>query len=250
MKANCLRQKRNLLLKNRKNSYSPKQQKKLKENKTKTPVILNNDIDIAKIKAEFQKATAKLFDDVFDIKDEIDDVAFADSYPKSNILKQIDFAMIRKWLEKDFANKKFKQIYRGTKDGMTANLFHKNCDNKGPTIVVIKSKTWGKIFGAFVDQAWTSKGSYINSTKTFLFSVTNKAKYELIDKNTHAQYGAYDNASYGPTFGGGHDIYLNANFGTSNCSVNRYSYNFPDANSLVGSSQFMVEEIEVYSLSK
>lgn len=30
-------------------------------------------------------------------------------------------------------------IYRDTRDGMTSNKFHENCDNQGPTITLIKT---------------------------------------------------------------------------------------------------------------
>ena len=46
-------------------------------------------------------------------------------------------------------------IYRGSKDGFTADVFHSKCDHKGPTLAVILSEH-GKIFGGFTDIEWDS----------------------------------------------------------------------------------------------
>ena len=31
-------------------------------------------------------------------------------------------------------------IYRGSRDGITSNIFHNKCDNKGPIIILIKNE--------------------------------------------------------------------------------------------------------------
>ena len=31
-------------------------------------------------------------------------------------------------------------IYRGSEDGFRASIFHLKCDNKGPTLILIKSE--------------------------------------------------------------------------------------------------------------
>ena len=51
-------------------------------------------------------------------------------------------------------------IYDGKKDGFAASKFHENCDNKGKTIIIIKSEH-GRIFGAYADKEWHSKGEEI-----------------------------------------------------------------------------------------
>ena len=39
-------------------------------------------------------------------------------------------------------------LYRGTKDGSTANIFHNKCDNKGPTLCLYQNDK-GNVFGGF-----------------------------------------------------------------------------------------------------
>jgi hypothetical protein len=46
-------------------------------------------------------------------------------------------------------------IYRGSRDGFKAAVFHSKCDKKGPTLIIIKSE-FGKIFGGFTDIEWNS----------------------------------------------------------------------------------------------
>ena len=45
-------------------------------------------------------------------------------------------------------------LYRASTDGKTSVDFHRCCDNKGPTLVVIKSETY--IFGGYTSQSWES----------------------------------------------------------------------------------------------
>ena len=49
--------------------------------------------------------------------------------------------------------------------------FHQYCDDKGATIVVMKSKA-GKIFGGFTRQTWESLGGQLKEDeKAFIFSL-------------------------------------------------------------------------------
>ena len=59
----------------------------------------------------------------------------------------------------------WKLIYRGTRDGFAASTFHSLCDDKGPTITLIKS-VGDCIFGGYSDVSWSS-GGYIPSTDAF-----------------------------------------------------------------------------------
>ena len=48
-----------------------------------------------------------------------------------------------------------KLLYRGSKDGWAAADFHRLCDNKGPTVTLVKSSA-GRISGGFTTVSWTS----------------------------------------------------------------------------------------------
>jgi TLD len=88
--------------------------------------------------------------------------------------------LLIKWLDLVGHIPKFNLLYRGTRDTFKAGRFHELCDNKGPTISIIKSKC-GKVFGGYTSQAWTSVRGYKKDEKSFLFSLTNKIKYKAKD---------------------------------------------------------------------
>jgi len=46
-------------------------------------------------------------------------------------------------------------LYRATTDGKTPEDFHRCCDNKGPTLVVMKSEK--NIFGGYTSKSWESR---------------------------------------------------------------------------------------------
>lgn len=149
-------------------------------------------------------------------------------------------------------------IYKGTKDGFNTNNFHGKCDNKGETVVVIQSDS-GNIFGGYAPQPWGNTNQYTYDTKTFLFSLVNKnGKAPLkIGNNTNNKHSTYNASSYGPTFGGGHDIYICANSNTTKSSYSnlghsfklpKYAYGTNEAkNFLAGSYNFLTKEIEVFA---
>ena len=46
-------------------------------------------------------------------------------------------------------------IYRGSRDGWSAkDNFHQLCDEKGPTLVLIKVKETGRICGGYTSRSW------------------------------------------------------------------------------------------------
>ena len=68
--------------------------------------------------------------------------------------KQYD-QYLRKWC----GDYKWKLIYRASEHEYTASSFHEYCDDKGPTLVIIKSDG-GWIFGGYTIQSWSGKGIY------------------------------------------------------------------------------------------
>ncbi len=78
--------------------------------------------------------------------------------------------------------------------------------------------------------AWTSSNQYLQDTtnQSFLFSLTLKEKYTMAN-NAYLPNTIYNGASYGPTFGGGHDLYISdqANISSSSYSNIPISYQFP-----------------------
>jgi hypothetical protein len=155
-------------------------------------------------------------------------------------------------------NDKWSLLYRGTRDGFGAKDFHSKCDDHSNTLTILKAKESSYIFGGFSAVNWESSNGYKSDPNAFIFSLTNIENKPIkmkIDSKRH-QYAIRCNSDYGPTFGGGHDIYVanNANTGMNSVSNLGRTYRHPQYEEgtdeaktlLAGSFQFQLDEIEVY----
>ena len=74
---------------------------------------------------------------------------------EDSLILTIDTRRVLKgWLPLAMAGE-WRLLFRASRDGFASSVFHSKCDNKGPTITVVKSG--GNIFGGFTENAWTSK---------------------------------------------------------------------------------------------
>jgi len=151
-----------------------------------------------------------------------------------------------------------KLLYRGTRDGMTYNIFHSKCNNQGPTITLFKNDK-GNIFGGYASTDWTSSNSYKSAPDSFLFTLTNIHGSEPTKfPNSNTSYSIYDASNFGPTFGGGYDIETLYNSNYSFCSWFPHSYQdilgkgrsifTGDLNN--SNTNFNLKEIEVFKVFK
>jgi hypothetical protein len=152
-------------------------------------------------------------------------------------------------------DQKWNLIYRASQDGFEAAKFHSKCDSKPNTLIIIKS-TNDNVFGGYTEQTWNHTGNYKADPNSFLFSLINKLN-KPIKMKWSRNNGIFCNSSYGPTFGGGHDLLIanNSNINkTSNSNLGNsyihqdYVYGSDEAKSFLdGSYNFQVSEIEVYT---
>ncbi|CAH3188858.1 unnamed protein product, partial [Porites evermanni] len=145
--------------------------------------------------------------------------------------------------------------WQASTHGWAANTFHDKCYGKRHTITIIKKDHY--VFGGYTDIPWTFVDGYGTTSNSFIFSLLDKegpAPFKSIVTNT--SFSIYRGSSYGPTFGGGHDIYIadnanqNANsytnFGTSYCLPNEVT----DPHTiLAGARYFSPDEVEVFYLT-
>ena len=97
--------------------------------------------------------------------------------------------------------KRMELLYRGTKDGTTADVFHKKCDNQGPTICLYKNEK-GNIFGGYASISWTNSGSNKSAPDSFIFTLTNIYGTEPTRfLNSNKNYGVFHYSNQGPVFG-------------------------------------------------
>ncbi|KAF9995023.1 hypothetical protein BGZ65_009345, partial [Modicella reniformis] len=145
--------------------------------------------------------------------------------------------------------------YRATRDGFDATNFHIACDQRGPTLTIVRTDN-GMIFGGYNGSSWSRHptGVYSTSRSNFLFTLKNREhptrENAVFGIKGDGSAAAYSKADYGPTFGVGHDLYISSNCNLSclSSSTMPSTYNGIGASStaLAGSSNFRVQEYEVF----
>ena len=166
----------------------------------------------------------------------------------SQIIKYNEFNFIESAIRKTLGKKiKFYNLlYRASRNGYRAEDFHEKCDGKKNTIVFVQARN-GRRFGGFTEAKWDKSNGYKSSSAGFLFSLDNKEIYY----NKKNEYDIYCYSDKGPTFGGGHDLFIddncnrdNESFDNSNHSYDTYGKKY----ALAGTKYFYVEDYEVYQL--
>ena len=72
-------------------------------------------------------------------------------------------------------------------NGSSSDDFHNYCDNKGPTLTLVKT-TQNKIFGGFSPLNWDNYAGdkYDKDNQTFIFSLNLMKKYDMISRENSA----------------------------------------------------------------
>ncbi|GES83724.1 carbohydrate-binding module family 13 protein [Rhizophagus clarus] len=152
----------------------------------------------------------------------------------------------------------FKLIFRGSRDGFTANEFHKICDNKSHTVTIIKVKDSNEILGGYNPIEWKNNRNlytcnYGNTRDSFIFSFINKENIETciisrVEDETCAVRCWY---IYGPSFGigdlklyGGSKGKISFDNKISSCIKKSYEKQIRKTE-----ENFSVEEYEVFHIT-
>src|SRR5437762_1746809 len=97
------------------------------------------------------------------------------------LIKPKHIPLFASWIDKKdslhYNNKKipydFKLLYRKSRDGIDTNSFHRNCDNKGATIYIAKTKDSTQLIGGYNPLDWSGEGGWKATSDSFLFNFTN-----------------------------------------------------------------------------
>ncbi|GBB98914.1 hypothetical protein RclHR1_03360011 [Rhizophagus clarus] len=180
----------------------------------------------------------------------------------SKLLNSKQAAIIASWIDgnhKSYSSKSnpysFKLLYRASVDN--PRLFHKKCDNVGPTIIVIKSRDNNCLIGGYnpLDASW--KKSWLNpsrgSKECFIFSMDSSVK-TILDKNVklsqvkpeYKNFAIYDHPWDGICFGTGPDLWVNIE------PSNPIGYTIKNCYqpSIMNSDIFYWEDWEVFSVRR
>jgi hypothetical protein len=143
-------------------------------------------------------------------------------FPGSVLLTRDQMNQINAWTGRPY--QKWALCYRKTRDGGTSTAFHTACDYRGPTVTIIR--TANRLFGGYTRLSWNQAAAYqYYDTSAFIFSLTSNKRYHQMGyPSSNFPATIYSNASYGPTFGNGHDIYVTASMDIGYCNF-PYAYN-------------------------
>ena len=178
------------------------------------------------------------------------DEAAVKSFANTSFLEDEEKKLISSWIH---PNKviRFNMLFSTAQDGDSSSTFHYYCDGIFPTITVILD-TSNRKFGGYSTQNWCQSAVGSNTSRapeSFIFNLSTKEKFDLENQlNTSAIY-RYN--SYGPTFGGGYDLYIaDGCRSNSNSYCNKSSYKTDKKNLFGENSQtnFQVSSYEVYQV--
>jgi len=130
-------------------------------------------------------------------------------------------------------------------NAMSASAFHAGCNGQGASLMLARftssspGSTYGKRFiGAYMPLSWHSNNQYMSTGGSALFrfepkssnacsgpTPTSQCDFKKFTVSS-SQYGGYSGSNYGPTFGGGHDLYIDSSMTKGYCNIG-HSYTAP-----------------------
>jgi hypothetical protein len=95
---------------------------------------------------------------------------------------------------------KWNRLFRGSEHEFSAAAFHRLCDNKGPTVVIVKSGN-GRVAAGYSSVSWKSgSGVFENNPNGFLCAIdSNRLSPELF-KGVSGKCKIQQLYDYGPDF--------------------------------------------------
>ncbi|XP_078382135.1 uncharacterized protein LOC144664794 isoform X1 [Oculina patagonica] len=153
------------------------------------------------------------------------------------------------------SNSRWRRCWRASSDGWAATTFHSLCDDKGPTVTIVRVGQY--IFGAYTSRSWSNSCRYHYDPAAFLFSVVNKPGWQPLKLDQVGRTSIYSCSRHGPSFGIGHDLHIadSASTNTKSYSLLGYTFRLSSGYSpgssfaesfLAGSKNFQPDEVEVF----
>jgi len=163
----------------------------------------------------------------------------------STILEKKYHKDLAKVMEKKF---RLTLLYAGAQHGYDGGAFHAKCDGQGPTLTVVR--VGQNVFGGYNGDSWSQSNNY-GTGETFLY----KLGTGLMKMIPHSTNHTYNGSGYGPTWGDGHDLYINTSMKSGSNSSNVSTYSIANgysgtftSSTFTGSSSFAVDEIEIFKV--
>ncbi|XP_067047298.1 uncharacterized protein [Acropora muricata] len=166
------------------------------------------------------------------------------------------FGMLSNWLKPVVqVNGQWNLCWRASLHGWAAATFHSLCDNKGPTVTIVKD-TKNNIFGGYTSISWQSLNQFMNDSKAFLFSLknpTNNSSKLLQRHSSGSRYSVGHFAGWCPFFGD-RDLFIGGHANKFRFRRSQeclgYTYTVPSGKQcdpfLTGVMYFIAREIETF----
>jgi hypothetical protein len=175
----------------------------------------------------------------------------------SRIINPKHVATISHWIDRKEDNLcickdiyDLKLLLRGTVDGFTPSIFHEKCDNKGPSVVVLKIHKTGQIIGGYNPLGWKGIDVWGHTEDSFLFSLGNGTSIKNVILSRVRSYCAnsavFHGKLYGPVFGSS-DLEMKEQFNKNfSCWSQAHTYE----RKITNDQRFHVDEYEVFQVIK
>ena len=164
---------------------------------------------------------------------------------ESQIVKDIDEELLIGDMITNLKTKKYRLLYRASRDGDSANKFHSICDNSNNLIILVKTQK-GLRFGGFTSNKFKVSSHMKYDNNAFLFSLDLKKVYKI----TPGEYAIYCYYNSGPCFSQG-SLYIPNNFfkkyGKTSLDGGPYQFK-KDYEINNGEEKFLVKELEIFQV--
>ncbi|KAJ5068944.1 pep-cterm sorting domain-containing protein [Anaeramoeba ignava] len=162
------------------------------------------------IKKEFYANFLKRLHDEEKEANLLNSLIFHSRFPfKSEIVtERTHFEYLQEWINDNDLFKSLKLGFSTKSNGFSSAIFHQRCDDKGPTLVLIKSKN-GYIFGGFTKVGFKpGNPGKIYDNSAFIFTLKNPSSYPCTKfpiQHQKGKYALFSISKKGPCFGGGYN---------------------------------------------
>ena len=172
---------------------------------------------------------------------------------ESEIITNKEFEQINEWLGE---RHEYILKYSAKNDGCNTEIFHKNCDNLGPIIIICKAKDHD-IIGGYISSKIIKEDKFHDDDKAFLFNLT--MNFVKRNKNTHKNaIKTFNDSSNFIRFGSCCRVFqlsgncLNDSKSYAGTCINDANFDCKSTNlfNLSSSNNFQVENFEVFEVIK
>ena len=160
--------------------------------------------------------------------------------------------LLSKWI--GGGKKRYTLLYSAAGHGCDPTAFHNNCDNKGPTVIIVYNIN-GNVYGGYARVSWMSgAGVSVYDSDAFLFLLTGQKPCKFTIKSP--EYALTMDTNCGPVFGKGPDFLTFKNVVTKtteafplNSVMSPGTYKIsPETVTEITGGKFDVENLVVYAV--